>query len=37
MDPILSRSLLALAVGLALIALGILLDPVLAVLERITR
>lgn len=34
-DPILSRSLLALAVGCALILAGILLDPVLAVIDRI--
>lgn len=36
LDPILARSLLAFAVGLTLIALGILLDPVLALLDRIT-
>ena len=35
MDPILSRSLVALGVGLLLIALGLILDPVLAVLDRI--
>ena len=35
-DPILSRSLLALAVGLLLIAVGLLLDP-LALLDRLTK
>ena len=33
-DPIVSRSLLALVAGVALILAGILLDPVLAVLDR---
>ena len=36
-DPILSRSLLALGVGLVLILAGLLLDPVLAVLDRLTK
>ena len=36
-DPILGRSLLALAIGLLLIAAGLLLDPVLAVLDRLTK
>ena len=35
MDSLLTRSLLALAIGVALILAGILLDPVLAVIERI--
>ena len=37
MDPILSRSLLAFAVGVALIALGLILDPVLAVIDHFTE
>ena len=35
MDHLLTRSLLAFGVGLTLIAIGILLDPVLALLDRI--
>ena len=35
MDPILTRSLLAFGVGVALILLGLILDPVLALLDRI--
>ena len=35
MDPIVSRSLLALALGCVLILAGLILDPVLAVLDRL--
>ena len=36
-DPILGRSLLALAVGLVLMLAGLLLDPPLALLERLLK
>ena len=36
-DPIIGRSLLALAVGLLLILAGLLLDPPLALLDRLTK
>lgn len=37
MDPLLARALLALAAGLVLALLGLLLDPPLALLKHITK